>query len=59
MIELYYLALILLVGLICGKLTNIVKLPNVTGYLIGGLILGPSILNIVPAEAVTSLSFFI
>ena len=57
MIELYYLALILLVGLICGKLTNIVKLPNVTGYLIGGLILGPSILNIVPAEAVTSLSF--
>lgn len=36
-------------GLLFGRLAKLVKLPNVTGYLIGGLLIGPYVLNIVPA----------
>ena len=46
-----YLALMILFGMFFGRLAKHVGLPNVTGYLIGGLILGPSVLGIVPAEA--------
>ena len=42
-------------GLLCGRLVKQIKLPNVTGYLLAGLILGPSVLGLVPAETVTSL----
>lgn len=53
----YYLAIVLLCGLIAGKLVNFVKLPNVTGYLIGGLLIGPSFLNLVTSSGIESLSF--
>ncbi len=53
----YYLAIILLCGLFFGRLVRFVKLPNVTGYLIGGLLIGPSFLNLVTKEGVESLSF--
>jgi Kef-type K+ transport system membrane component KefB len=35
------LALIILVGLIMGRLAEMVKIPDVTGYLVAGLLLGP------------------
>lgn len=38
---LFYMAVILLTGLLLGKLAKYFKLPNVTGYLLGGLIIGP------------------
>ena len=38
-IVLLLIAIILLTGLLFGKLARLVKLPNVTGYLIGGVIL--------------------
>ena len=44
----FIVAAAVLSGLIFGRLAKLVKLPNVTGYLIAGLILGPSVLNIVP-----------
>ena len=53
----YYLAIVLFSGLIFGKLVNFVKLPNVTGYLIGGLIIGPSFLNLVTSEGLDALGF--
>ncbi len=57
MVELYfYLALSLFLALIAGKIVKQVKLPNVTGYLIMGLIAGPYCLNIVPADMVSKLS---
>lgn len=37
----FNVGVILLLGLILGKLAETVKLPNITGYLIAGLILGP------------------
>lgn len=45
-------ALMLLAGLLLGRLGKLVKLPNVTGYLIAGLLLGPAVFNIIPAEMV-------
>lgn len=50
---LFYLALILFSGLIFGRLVKFIKLPNVTGYLIAGLIIGPYILNLIPKNIVT------
>lgn len=40
-----YIAIVLIVGIVFGQLATLLKMPNVTGYLIGGLIVGPSLLN--------------
>jgi len=52
---LFYLALILFSGLIFGRAVKLAKLPNVTGYLIAGLLIGPYILKLVPMELVSGL----
>ncbi|WMJ83760.1 cation:proton antiporter [Oscillospiraceae bacterium LTW-04] len=49
-------AIILLCGLSFGRLGKLVKLPNVTGYLIAGLIIGPAILKILPVSVVNNFS---
>ena len=51
---LYYIAIILFAGLVFGKIASYFKLPYVTGYLIGGIIIGPSVLKLIPIEAVSS-----
>ena len=53
---LLYLAIMLFAGLLFGRLLKLVKLPNVTGYLIAGLVLGPFVTKILSAEQVESLS---
>lgn len=52
---LFYLSLILLSGLIFGRAVKHLKLPNVTGYLLAGLILGPYCLNVFSADLVKNL----
>jgi len=47
----FYLAVVVLSGLIFGKFAKYAKLPNVTGYLVAGLLLGP-IFGIVPVTIV-------
>ncbi|HHW48376.1 MAG TPA: cation:proton antiporter [Clostridiaceae bacterium] len=51
-ITLLYLALMLFSGLISGRAVKQVKLPNVTGYLIAGLLIGPYCLKLIPLETV-------
>ncbi len=53
MTALFFLALILFAGLIFGRIVKLIKLPNVTGYLIAGLLIGPHIFKLVPSELVT------
>lgn len=48
------MGIIILTGLIFGKLAKYIRLPNVTGYIFGGLIIGPSILGFFGAEIVPS-----
>ena len=49
---LYYVAIVLLAGLLMAKLASRAKLPNVTGYLVGGLIIGPYLLKLIPKDVV-------
>lgn len=43
------LSLLLLVGFFGGRIASKFKLPSVSGYLIAGLLLGPSVTNIISA----------
>ncbi|MEA3428255.1 MAG: cation:proton antiporter, partial [Thermodesulfobacteriota bacterium] len=48
---------LLIIGFIFGRLINMVKLPRVTGYIIAGIIFGPSLLNIFSEKYLTQLDF--
>ncbi len=50
------LAILIFTGMLFGRLAKLVKLPNVTGYLIGGLIVSPNILGIIPADSISNLT---
>lgn len=45
-----YIGIILLAGLAGGRLVQTINLPSVTGYLLAGFLLGPSVLNVVTPE---------
>ncbi len=51
-----YLALALILGILSSKVMEKVKFPNVTGYIIIGLIAGPYCLNILTLEALEKFS---
>ena len=46
----FYLALMLFTGLVFGRVVKLIKLPNVTGYLIAGLLFGPYCLKALPLD---------
>ena len=47
---------LLLAGFVGGKIATRFRLPTISGYIAAGLILGPSILNVVPDHIVESLA---
>lgn len=49
-------ALCIFLSLLAGRIVRFFKLPNVTGYLIMGLIMGPYCLKVIPADMVEQLS---
>ena len=53
--ELTSLGLILLLALLAGHLVKVVRIPEVTGYILAGIALGPSILGWVSAENLLAL----
>ena len=55
MINLLYLAVAMAAGLALSRLMKLVNLPNVTGYLIAGILVGPYVLNIINTESIESL----
>jgi Kef-type K+ transport system membrane component KefB len=52
-----YVSMILLLGLLGGKICTEARLPSVTGFIIAGMILGPSFINILTEETIKSMSF--
>ena len=48
------LAVSMLLGLLMTRLMKVLKLPNVTGYLIAGLIVGPHLFNFIGSVAMES-----
>jgi Kef-type K+ transport system membrane component KefB len=51
------IGIIILTGFLGKKLSNLVKLPGVTGYLIVGVLLGQSLLNLVKPEFLDKTGF--
>jgi Kef-type K+ transport system membrane component KefB len=47
---------LLLAGFVGGKLASRFRLPTISGYIVAGLVLGPSVLNVVPDHIVESLA---
>ncbi len=52
-----YLGMAMILALLSSKLIKKLHLPNVTGYLIMGLMVGPYMLKLIPLEAVESFGF--
>ncbi len=48
-------ALVLILGLISTRLMKLVRFPNVTGYLLIGLLVGPYVLNLIGEKDIQSL----
>ncbi len=50
--------IIVLVGFIGGKVTHRVRLPMITGYIVVGVLIRPSLLNVVPEDIIADLDIF-
>ena len=44
------IALLLLIGYFGGRLARLFKMPSVTGYVIAGMLIGPSVFSMLPRE---------
>ena len=51
-----YVAIMLGAALLAGKVVKKMKLPNVTGYLVIGLLIGPNCLKILSNELILSMN---
>ncbi len=49
-------AIMIAAGMALGRLVKLIRLPNVTGYLIAGLLIGPGVLGILSAEFVENIA---
>ena len=56
MSSLFYIAIAMLGGLLMTRLTRLVRLPNVTAYLVAGVLIGPYVLNLVGSEDLSGFS---
>ena len=53
----FSLGIILILGFLMTRLTKLLKLPNVIAYLLVGILIGPSVINLIPGEFITRSSF--
>ena len=52
----FYLGIAMVAGLVLSRIVKKLRLPNVTGYLIAGLLIGPCVLGLVPQAALDKLN---
>ena len=55
---LLYLALAIAIGLVLTRLFKLIHIPNVTAYLVAGLLIGPYSFGIMPEQALKTLDLF-
>jgi Kef-type K+ transport system membrane component KefB len=55
--EIFSVGLILMAALLAGHLAQLVRVPEVTGYLLVGVAIGPSALDLISHENLTTLGF--
>ncbi|HHT44732.1 MAG TPA: cation:proton antiporter [Fastidiosipila sp.] len=53
---LFKLSIAILIGIVGGRAANLLKLPNVSGYIIAGLLIGPSFAHLFNASEMAGLS---
>lgn len=51
------LGVILICGFLMTRLTKLLKLPNVTAYIITGILIGPSVINVIPQGFIDNTDF--
>lgn len=51
------LAIIFLVGFALSRITKLLRLPNVTGYILSGVLIGPFVLDLIPHNIIDNMSF--
>lgn len=51
------LSVVLFAGFLLTRLTKLVGLPNVTGYIVAGVLIGPYVLDLVPRELIQNMGF--
>ncbi len=51
------LAIILCAGFLVTRLTKLLHLPNVSGYIIAGILIGPHLLNVIPESIADGMNF--
>ncbi len=51
------LSIILLAGFLFTRITKLLHLPNVTGYIISGVVIGPCVLKLVPVNVISHMGF--
>ena len=50
------LAIMIFAGMFCGRMAKHVHLPNVTGYLVAGLLIGPSVFGLLSEDFLTTIN---
>lgn len=51
------IAVMLIVGYIMARIAKKLRLPNVTGYIVAGILVGPYCINIIPQTVIDGMSF--
>ncbi|MBN3489915.1 cation:proton antiporter [Acholeplasma equirhinis] len=51
------IGLMLFLGFLMTRVTKKLRLPNVTAYIVTGILIGPYVLNLIPREVVTGMDF--
>ena len=51
------LGVILILGFLMTRLTKLMKLPNVTAYIVVGILIGPFVINLIPGEFIERTDF--
>lgn len=55
--EIFSVGLILMAALLAGHLAQLVRVPEVTGYLLVGVLIGPAAIDLISHESITTLGF--
>ena len=58
MLELYVICSIFIFGIVFGSIAKKFKFPEVTGYLIAGIIMGPCVLKVLNSTMIYTMDIF-
>lgn len=51
------LAIMFFAGFLVSRITKLINLPNVTGYIISGILIGPFVLDLISPTIIFGMSF--